>query len=168
MSSSPSICILAPFSEAWPFGRARRGDRENGSISQRHDLRPEPSRSFSFLALSLSSHPLRSNVILSPDPWKEREGGKWFSFPSFASSRASRIGSQSEDHDMHVRLARSALGPLLALSSPLPHVFAENADFAITAPVGSVGGRRRRTPCRIAGRPRWTDEYHPERGEECE
>ena len=70
---------------------------------------------------------------------------------------------------MHVRLARSALGPLLALSCslPLPHVFAENAEFAITAPVGSVGGRRR-TPCRPADPDGRTDEYHPERGEERE
>ena len=30
---------------------AHTGDQENGSISQRHDLRPEPSLSFSYLAV---------------------------------------------------------------------------------------------------------------------
>ena len=119
---------------------ARDGDQENGSISQRHDLRLEPSLSFSFPALS---YPIlcgrgRSSLLLSVE--MEANG-----FP-FLQSKANWVTvSRSEDHDMHVRLAQSALGPLLAsplpsslpsLSSslPLPHVFAENAEFAITAP----------------------------------
>ena len=61
--SSSSLDVGATRKEVCPLD-ALAGGQENGSISQRHDLRPEPSLSFSFA----SPRALRS--------WKEAT--KWF------------------------------------------------------------------------------------------
>ena len=84
----PSIYASRPSRHPRPLD-ARNGDQENGSISQRHDLRLEPNRlSFSFLALS---YPIPSSVVgvCSSPLLVEREAANGFS------SKAERIGSQS-------------------------------------------------------------------------
>ena len=73
-------------------------------------------------------------------PLSSYDRGKGRQMVFLSSTNAERIGSQSEDHDMHVRLAQAeCTRPFVSLalpssSLPLPHVFAENAEFAITAP----------------------------------